>query len=174
VEAPIDATNHGVFFLNSWVRYEDVSDGSSHTIFVGEKLTDPWDMEWVSGTRGTLRNMGTPINSLNYSTGLPRPNGSPYDEKRSSLMPDPLSIPELDDGAAQEKDSAGGAAPAKGGPALGPGNPLFVGGFGSCHPQGAQFAFGDGHVRFINQMATPAVLSQLGHRADGKLPPSDF
>ena len=37
VEAPIAANNTGVFFLNSSVRYEDITDGSSSTIFIGEK-----------------------------------------------------------------------------------------------------------------------------------------
>ena len=38
VEAPIDAKNTGVFYLNSATRYEDITDGTSFTIFVGEKL----------------------------------------------------------------------------------------------------------------------------------------
>ena len=63
VEAPIDADNHGVFFLNSRLRYEDISDGASHTIFIGEKLSEPDDLGWMSGTRATLRNTGTPLNA---------------------------------------------------------------------------------------------------------------
>ena len=43
VEAPIAADNHGVLFLNSHVRYEDVTDGTSQTLFVGEKRsTTAW------------------------------------------------------------------------------------------------------------------------------------
>src|SRR5262245_51429234 len=34
-EKPIDAKDRGVFFLNSAVRYDDIFDGSSSTIFVG-------------------------------------------------------------------------------------------------------------------------------------------
>src|SRR4051812_47649127 len=75
-EKPIDANDHGVFFLNSAIRYDDITDGSSHTIFVGEKLADAWDLHWLSGTRGTLRNTGTPINWLTYSGGLPKPLGA--------------------------------------------------------------------------------------------------
>ncbi len=58
VEAPIAADNHGVLFLNSYVRRDDVSDGVSHTLFVGEKHADPDDLGWMSGTRATLRNTG--------------------------------------------------------------------------------------------------------------------
>jgi prepilin-type N-terminal cleavage/methylation domain-containing protein/prepilin-type processing-associated H-X9-DG protein len=54
-EAPIDIDNNGVLFLNSCIRYHDIRDGSSNTIFVGEHVdVDP--LGWASGTRSTLRN----------------------------------------------------------------------------------------------------------------------
>jgi prepilin-type N-terminal cleavage/methylation domain-containing protein len=59
VEAPIDADNHGVMFLNSSIRRDDIRDGASNTIFVGEGGGG----SWVSGSRDTLRNTGSPINS---------------------------------------------------------------------------------------------------------------
>jgi prepilin-type processing-associated H-X9-DG protein len=59
VEAPIAEDNHGVLFLNSAVRYADITDGSSKTILVGEKLVRPGSLGWVSGTRSTLRNTGS-------------------------------------------------------------------------------------------------------------------
>jgi prepilin-type N-terminal cleavage/methylation domain-containing protein/prepilin-type processing-associated H-X9-DG protein len=63
-EIPIDKDNQGVFFLNSAVAYKDVSDGSAHTIFIGEKVIDEADtLGWMSGTRATLRNAGTLINA---------------------------------------------------------------------------------------------------------------
>lgn len=61
VEAPIDQDNHGVLFLNSRiVSARDVTDGPSHTIYAGEKLIETNDLGWMSGTRATLRNTGTP------------------------------------------------------------------------------------------------------------------
>lgn len=74
VDAPINADNHGVFFLNSSVHQEDVTDGTSHTIFIGEKITPPEqaDLGWMSGTRWTLRNTGV---SVNYDTHLARQQG---------------------------------------------------------------------------------------------------
>jgi hypothetical protein len=60
VEAPIASDNHGVLFLNSRVRYEDVTDGTSQTFFVGEKLLDNTELGWASGTRASLRNGGIP------------------------------------------------------------------------------------------------------------------
>jgi hypothetical protein len=58
VEAPIDADNHGLLFLNSRIRYSDIYDGSSSTILLGEcrPPAEAEDLGWVSGTRSTLRN----------------------------------------------------------------------------------------------------------------------
>jgi prepilin-type N-terminal cleavage/methylation domain-containing protein/prepilin-type processing-associated H-X9-DG protein len=58
VEAPIAADNRGVLFLNSAIRYEDVPDGSSSTIYAAEKRIDGADLGWASGSRATLRNAG--------------------------------------------------------------------------------------------------------------------
>jgi prepilin-type processing-associated H-X9-DG protein len=121
--------NNGVFFLNSAVHYEDITDGSSHTIFVGEKIVDQGDtLGWMSGTRATLRNAGSPINAARTRTNRGMPPEAPTEE-----------------------------------------GPLYVGGFGSHHPGGANFAFGDGHVRFISETLDQEVLQQLAARADGKL-----
>ena len=66
VESPIDAENHGVFFLNSRIRTRDITDGTSHTIFVSETTELPDDdLGWMSGTRATLRNTGVIINQAN-------------------------------------------------------------------------------------------------------------
>lgn len=58
-EAPIAATNQGLLFLNSEIRYDEILDGSSHTILVGEMFPDYNSFGWVSGTRSTLRNTST-------------------------------------------------------------------------------------------------------------------
>jgi prepilin-type N-terminal cleavage/methylation domain-containing protein len=59
VEAPINTDNHGVLFLNSHISRRDVTDGISHTIYLGEKITEATDLGWMSGTRATLRNTGS-------------------------------------------------------------------------------------------------------------------
>jgi prepilin-type N-terminal cleavage/methylation domain-containing protein/prepilin-type processing-associated H-X9-DG protein len=68
VEQPIDVNNLGVLFLNSAIRGDDITDGASHTIFVGEKIAEEddegnFDLGWASGTRATLRNTGTRLNA---------------------------------------------------------------------------------------------------------------
>ncbi len=62
-EAPIDVDNNGVLFLNSSIRFEDISDGISNTLFVGEKTRAAETLSWASGTRASLRNSGSAINS---------------------------------------------------------------------------------------------------------------
>jgi prepilin-type N-terminal cleavage/methylation domain-containing protein len=61
VEGLIDVNQAGIFHLNSRVSVEDVGDGLSSTLFVGEKKADG-SGSWAEGTRATLRNTGTPFN----------------------------------------------------------------------------------------------------------------
>jgi prepilin-type N-terminal cleavage/methylation domain-containing protein/prepilin-type processing-associated H-X9-DG protein len=148
-EAPIDTDNAGVLFLNSRIRVKDISDGTSHTIFLGEKLVEEGDLGWMSGTRATLRNAGSKINGGRLAPDGPEP-------------PSPAATPEVAPAAPTD-------APA------GPGSPatnsaiLFVGGFGSAHPAGANFAFGDGAVRFLTEEIAPQVLQQITSRAGGEV-----
>ncbi len=139
VEAPIDADNHGLLFLNSHIRYRDMTDGSSYTVLIGEKLITRLDLGWLSGTRATLRNTGTPINGS--STSL---------------------LAAIDDSAnLRPQAPVAAAANAKAS--------LVVGGFESQHPGGANFLFADGSTRFMSASMSQQVLEQLGHRADGQL-----
>ena len=73
VEAPIDTTNRGVFFLNSRITRDDVKDGAAYTLFLGEKLVDNFDLGWMSGTPSTLRNTGSPLNQKRSTTAVTIP-----------------------------------------------------------------------------------------------------
>ncbi len=77
--APIDIDQDGVLFLNSSVTRADVADGFSQTIYVGECLPYQPNLGWASGTRSTLRNMGSPLNATqyNYDGGLQFPDADP-------------------------------------------------------------------------------------------------
>lgn len=144
VEAPIDANNRGVFFLNSHVRSEDVADGTSNTIYLGEKPIDANDFGWASGTRATLRNTGIRINQTALGVaGFGEPDDAlPVDDPDSSLP--------------------AGATPTS-----------FVGGFGSNHPGGSNFTLGDGSVRFLKNSMDPIVYRSLGNRNDGEMISAD-
>jgi prepilin-type processing-associated H-X9-DG protein/prepilin-type N-terminal cleavage/methylation domain-containing protein len=144
IEAPISEKNNGVFILNSSIRYEDISDGSSQTIFAGEKLNDGRDQGWASGTRASLRNSGWVLNS---STNLAT-----------------ISV-----AAGVDEDPAFPASK----PEAVPGATTYVGGFSSRHPGGANFAFGDGSVRFLKTSASPRIMRRLASRADGDILSAD-
>ncbi len=76
-EAPIDVTNNGVFFLNTFLRADQISDGLTHTAFIGEALDASADLAaglgWISGTRATLRNMGHALSARGGFGGVPAP-----------------------------------------------------------------------------------------------------
>ena len=71
-EKPITSDCNGVFFLNTFVPYDDITDGTTHTLFFGEKIIEPTDLGWIAGTRSTLRNTGAPLNTAGFgATGKP-------------------------------------------------------------------------------------------------------
>jgi prepilin-type N-terminal cleavage/methylation domain-containing protein/prepilin-type processing-associated H-X9-DG protein len=147
IEAPIAANNKGVLFLNSAIRYEDVSDGTSQTIVLSEKLNDGLGLGWASGTRASLRNTGSGINRSSGPGAVSIvTSGSSGDEGDS---PDENAL-----------HDAGG-------------KPTFVGGYSSRHPGGANFTFGDGSVRFLKTSITAGVFRLLSNRADGEIIDAD-
>lgn len=176
VESAINDDNHGVFYLNSHVRRLDVSDGLASTLFLGEKLPLAGDLGWLSGTRATLRNTGTPVNSVNRWALLRSTNqvgwGSQLAEGKGFVLVDTApqgEAPEDEIKLTQEQIAAG--LPIVNGL---PTNPTAVGGFESQHVGGVNFAFGDGSLRFIRNTIDMQVYQRLGHRADGQLLSEEF
>ncbi len=180
VEKQIDARDHGMFFLNSELRTQEVPDGASHTIFLGEKMCDDSNLGWMSGTRSTLRNTGVPINGTKMFTvgeedyemidfwGVAAEEEYGYGMMGGGMMSgadeayeepgEAAEEPEEEPIRLTEKEKAG---------------MRYVGGFNSQHPGVANFLFGDGSVKALTDVMDFGVYQQLGHRDDGKLLKSD-
>jgi len=164
VESPIDDDNNGVFFLNSGISYDGITDGSSNTIFVGETSGDKINFGWMSGTRATLRNTGTPLNRSILSSRDIGPT-YPWDaanDLRRTFEDDATKEPQ--EMTVEEFQTSAGFDPTKATT-----NTLSVGGFSSYHPSGGNFVFGDAAVKFLSDSIDQTTYQQLGHRADGKL-----
>lgn len=139
-EAPIDADNSGLLFLNSKIRFSDIRDGSTYTLLLGEAPITPDNLGWTSGTRATLRN----------TSGIFPPRS---DRQVQAI--------ELREGAGVEKD----ADPVEEKRI----ESLHVGGFGSYHTGGANFVLADGSVHFFSQQMDRQVFQYMGNRADGEM-----
>jgi prepilin-type N-terminal cleavage/methylation domain-containing protein len=143
VEAAIAADNHGVLYLNSHVRFDDITDGLPHTILLGEiRQSFAPSLGWMSGTSSTLRNTGHPLNDPSSLDSLFR------------------STPQLSEAerfAAMTQMAEDGVLPTG-----------FVGGFSSQHPLVSNFLFCDGAVRALKTSMNRGVYQLLGHRADGE------
>lgn len=135
-DVAIDTTNNGLMFLNSSVGFQEIADGASNTILLGEKIHDAsiTDLGWMSGTAATLRNTGVPINTWRATAGV-----NPVSPRISSVTGEPLE-----------------PIPAE----------QSTGGFSSRHTGGMQCALADGSVRFISENVDPDLYRWLGNKND--------
>jgi len=163
---PIDTNNHGVMLLNSCVRYQDIFDGSSHTLAVGESLRHVKDLGWASGTRATLRNTGVEINK-------PTETNRYYNDLESFANGQREIIEHYDDELDYEYDEIDSdeevkeIIPRPKAPELPVIYGYQTGGFSSSHTGGAQFLICDGNVRFLSENIDVTTYQHLGDRADG-------
>jgi prepilin-type N-terminal cleavage/methylation domain-containing protein/prepilin-type processing-associated H-X9-DG protein len=148
LQAPIAADNHGVLYLNSHVAYRDITDGTAFTILLGEISGGEATLGWVSGTRSTLRDTGTPLNERQTAGPLPVAGkfAAPTPVPRDELFEILESLAE--DGRWPVEQS---------------------GGFGSDHTLSSNFLFCDGSVRPVKKAVNREIYRFLGNRADGEL-----
>ncbi len=132
-------THRGVFYRNYAVRAEDVTDGLSNTIFVGERSSNLAYSTWTGSVTG----------------GQVPPNG-----------PDPFNWPP--EGApVLTLGHTGDASDVP--PHTPNSPVAHVDDFWSFHPAGANFLFGDGSVHMISNGISPSVWWALGTRAGGEI-----
>lgn len=164
-ESPIDANQNGVLYLNSSIRYDQVTDGSSNTIYVGETRGEPqWsaaNLGWMSGTRSTLRNTGIKPPAPVLPPGQVAAVAPAEDENPA---PNVIPMPPLPNFLARGMQSQAPIDPQTMLPVK-----EYVGGLGSFHTGGWQNLLGDGSVRFISENINPATLRNLANRHDGEL-----
>jgi prepilin-type N-terminal cleavage/methylation domain-containing protein/prepilin-type processing-associated H-X9-DG protein len=175
-EMPINTDNNGVEFLNSEITRDDMKDGAAYILMIGEKSVDQYDLGWLSGTAATLRNTGHPLNEKSqgwHSSEIPPwvHNYSYDSDNIFDPMINPDTLEPIEEDATADTSSAPDAATWLPWSRLGgdPVAPLMVGGFGSSHIFGCNFAFADGSVRFLQDSIEQSVLQRLANRADGHI-----
>ncbi len=148
-ETPIDVNQNGVLFLNSAIRYEQIDDGTSYTIYVTESRIDHGgELGWMSGTRASLRN------------GVVWTNRGAVDAAGNAAPPEFITRPNEETASVQalrlkaNRRSTGNE----------------VGGPSSHHGDLFNVMLGDGSGRTLSMRTSPNVLRQMTHRADGELP----
>lgn len=164
-DTAIDTNSTGSFILNRRLRYDELKDGSSATLFLCEKWSDSFDLGWMSGTRATLRNTGLPITV--QRGGMSRASGALPGMPEWSPDGQPL-LPPFD--KTESWSSLVGPSQGDWSKSLpGGGGPAPVGGFHAGHGYGAIAGFGDGRVTLIAPQLNLGVLQKLAHREDGQL-----
>ena len=133
---------NGVLFNLSAIRIDDIRDGTSNTLMVGE----------VTGGMGSHPTQGTAY------IGYAWQNWAVQDVARG--INGPGSIPGGRDDSIDPIDGDGGNRH----------DELYDEvGFSSFHPGGAMFAFGDGSVHFLSESIDQVTLESLATRAAGEV-----
>jgi prepilin-type N-terminal cleavage/methylation domain-containing protein/prepilin-type processing-associated H-X9-DG protein len=130
--------HRGMLYRNSQVSIKDVADGTSNTLFVGERTSGLAYATWTGAVTGG-QVPPDPTNPFGYG-----PEGAPV-----------LVLGHTGDG---------GDVP----PHTPNSDVNHVDDFRSAHTQGANFLFVDGSVRMINNNIDPNVWWALGTRAGGE------
>jgi prepilin-type N-terminal cleavage/methylation domain-containing protein/prepilin-type processing-associated H-X9-DG protein len=136
------ATMDGCFWVNSAVRIADISDGTSNTLFFGERFH--FDPNWAAAAGGGATNDITTYGGWAWTN----PNAM-EDLTLGTSVPINWLIP------------AGGSGFAVTDPRL---NAI-----GSGHTNGANVAFADGSVKFLSSSTSLTVLQAIGTRAGGEV-----
>jgi prepilin-type N-terminal cleavage/methylation domain-containing protein/prepilin-type processing-associated H-X9-DG protein len=149
------ATRDGIFFPDSKIRVQEVSDGASNTLFFGERSHrdedyDPAALQYAPVEYYPLRGLGKWANFC-----------FPAHHFLSSAVPINYQMPP---GSSTSADHV-----TKGSPSAADHVKERIDAFGSGHPGGANFALVDGSVRFLSDQIPLTTLQALSTRAGGEV-----
>jgi prepilin-type processing-associated H-X9-DG protein len=138
-------TADGIFYIDSCVRVTDIMDGSSNTLLFGERYH--WDPQY-DVQQPLVWPGGPPIEDVGEWAAAAGSNGAMANVTLSTPVPINYRVP--------------------------PGGDLStlndrICAFGSGHTGGANFAFADGHVRFVSQSIALETLRALTTRDGGEV-----
>jgi prepilin-type N-terminal cleavage/methylation domain-containing protein/prepilin-type processing-associated H-X9-DG protein len=145
----------GIFSLDSKVRVEDITDGTSNTFLFGERSHRDPEYDRIAGAvGGPSSNADRPLADRGaWGFVLGRlPGGFLFEHTLSSAVPINYQVPPS--ASVADWPTAW--------------NRLCA--FGSGHPGGANFAFVDGSVRFVSDSIPLATLQALSTRNGGEVP----
>ncbi len=138
---------NGMFFMNSRVRFGEITDGTSNTFLVAEVHDELRGEPNSNRMRGSDR-------KYNFASGS---DGNPPEDISEYLVgmetDDPIN--------ANTRDAAGHFS----------NDGEYA---GSYHPGGAQFVMTDGSVRFVTQNINMTIYQGLATRANGEVVGGDF
>jgi prepilin-type N-terminal cleavage/methylation domain-containing protein/prepilin-type processing-associated H-X9-DG protein len=135
-------TNDGIFYINSKVKLTDITDGSSNTIMIGERMR-----------KDAVYNVVYPTDDFQNRSGWAWANSlAGFDYLYGTEVPINWVFPAgttTDPGFVLEDQRFNA--------------------FGSFHTGGANFCFGDGSVKFLPDSTPLTVLQPLGTRSGGEV-----
>ncbi len=142
-----DAKGDGVFFRNSQTTIASITDGTSYTLFIGERARAVADVSWAGVATAVMpfcTKSGWPVQSCESAVFIVLGRTGNY-------PPDPFHSGDITTVYTPNSSAQGPDA------------------FGSHHPGGCNFLFGDGSVRMVRQTIEPLTFLALGSRGNGEI-----
>ncbi len=137
----------GVFFLNSKTRTQDITDGTSNTLLLGESVPDQDFLDIDAG--GNLQKVDHWIIGSREMSDYPTGIGIGSNEISECLGSTAVPINALEDPNASidAKELC----------------------FSSKHSGGLNMGYADGHIKFLSSGIAPEIYSSLGTRSGGEV-----